>query len=64
MRIMNPDGTMARMPELEEFSREHDLNIISVSQIIAYRRRHEQLIEKVAEARLPTLYGEFQIMAI
>ena len=61
--IMNPDGTMARMPELEEFSREHDLKIISISQIIAYRRRHEKLIEKVAEARLPTVYGEFQIMA-
>ena len=61
--IMNPDGTMARMSELEEFSREHDLKIISISQIIAYRRRHEKLIEKVAEARLPTVYGEFQIMA-
>ena len=61
--IMNPDGTMARMPDLEKFSREHDLKIISISQIIAYRRRHEKHIEKVAEARLPTVHGEFQIVA-
>ena len=44
--IMNSDGTMARMPELEEFSRKHDLKIISIAQIIAYRRRHEKFIEK------------------
>ena len=61
--IMNSDGTMARMTELEEFSRKHDLKIITIAQIIAYRRRHEKLIEKVAEARLPTVYGDFQIMA-
>ena len=61
--IMNSDGTMARMLELEEFSRKHDLKIITIAQIIASRRRHEKLIEKVAEARLPTVYGEFQIMA-
>ena len=61
--IINSDGTMARMPELEEFSRKHDLKIISIAQIIAYRRRHEKFIEKVAEARLPTVHGDFQIMA-
>ena len=61
--IMTPDGNMARMPELEEFSREHDLKIISIAQIIAYRRRHEKLIERAAEARLPTAQGEFQIIA-
>ena len=61
--IMNSDGSMARMPELEEFCRVHDLKIISIGQIIAYRRRHEKFIEKVAEARLPTSHGEFQIMA-
>ena len=61
--IMNADGTMARMPDLEKFSREHKLKIISISQIIAYRRRHEKHIEKVAEARLPTVHGEFQIVA-
>ena len=61
--IMSSDGTMARMPELEEFCKEHDVRIISIAQIIAYRRHHEKLIEKVAEARLPTSHGEFQIMA-
>lgn len=61
--IMNPDGTMARMPDLEAFAQEHDLKMISIAQIIAYRRRHETLVEKVAEARLPTVHGEFQIMA-
>ena len=61
--IMNPDGTMSRMPELEEFGREHGLRIVSIAQLIAYRRRHEKLIEKVAEARMPTNYGEFQVMA-
>ena len=61
--IMSPDGSMARMPELERFSQEYQLNIISISQIISYRRRHEKLIEKVAEARLPTAHGEFQILA-
>ena len=61
--IMNQDGTMARMPELEELSRKHDVKIISIAQIIAHRRRHEKLIKKVAEARLPTAHGEFQILA-
>ena len=61
--IMNPDGTMARVPTLEQFSTEVDIKIISIAQIIAHRRHHEKLIEKVAEARLPTIHGEFQIMA-
>ena len=61
--ILNPDGTMSRMPELEELSRNHDLKIISIAQIIAHRRRHEKLIEKVAEARLPTIRSDFQIIA-
>ena len=61
--IMNEDGSMARMPELEEFSRWHDLKIITIAQIIAYRRRTENLIHLVAEARLPTVHGEFKIKA-
>ena len=61
--IINADGTMARMPQLEEFSREHNIKIISIAQIVAFRRRREKLVEKVAEARLPTLHGEFQILA-
>lgn len=59
--IMNPDGTMSRMPELERFSEIHGIKIITIAQIIAYRRRHERLIEKIAEARLPTAYGEFEV---
>ena len=61
--IMNPDGSMSRLPELEEFAKEHDLKIVSIAQIIAYRRRSENLIEKVAEARLPTDRGKFNIIA-
>lgn len=61
--IMNDDGTMSRMPQLEEFSRLFDIKIITVSDLIAYRRRHERLIERVAEARLPTRYGEFTTIA-
>jgi 3,4-dihydroxy 2-butanone 4-phosphate synthase/GTP cyclohydrolase II len=61
--IMNEDGTMARMPQLEEFARKHDLKIISVSDLIAYRFRHERLVTRVAEARLPTKYGEFKVIA-
>ena len=61
--IMDADGTMARLPQLERFSQEHGLNIISITQIIAFRRRHERLIEKVAEARLPTESGDFTIIA-
>ena len=61
--IMNDDGTMARMPELEVFAEKHGLKILSIAQIIAHRRRHEKLIERVAEARLPTKYGEFTAIA-
>jgi len=61
--IMNEDGTMARMATLEEFAQRHELKILSIAQIIAYRRRHENLIERVAEARLPTKYGEFKAIA-
>ena len=61
--IMGDDGTMARMPYLEGFSQRHGIKIISVAQIIAYRRRHEKMINRVAEARLPTGYGEFTAVA-
>ena len=57
--IMDEDGTMARMPQLEKFSADHDIKIVSVADIIAYRLSHEKLIERVAEARVPTEYGEF-----
>ncbi|MBF8267884.1 MAG: ribBA [Dehalococcoidia bacterium] len=61
--IMQEDGTMARMPYLEEFSLHHGVKIISVAQIIAYRHRHEKMVKRVAEARLPTSYGEFTAVA-
>ena len=61
--IMNDDGTMARMPDLEAFSERHGLKILSIAQIIAHRRRYERLIDRVAEARLPTKYGNFTAIA-
>jgi len=61
--IMNEDGTMARLPQLEKIARQHGLKIISVADLIAYRYRHEKLVQRVAEARLPTPYGEFTVIA-
>ncbi len=61
--IMNEDGTMARRPQLERISAEHNLHIVSVVDIIAYRFVHEKLIERVADAKLPTKWGEFRVLA-
>jgi 3,4-dihydroxy 2-butanone 4-phosphate synthase/GTP cyclohydrolase II len=61
--VMAEDGTMSRLPQLEEFAEEHGLKILSIAQIIAQRRRTERLIERVAEARLPTRYGQFTAIA-
>ncbi|HLF04236.1 MAG TPA: bifunctional 3,4-dihydroxy-2-butanone-4-phosphate synthase/GTP cyclohydrolase II, partial [Dehalococcoidia bacterium] len=61
--IMKDDGTMARMGDLEGFAQKHELKILSIAQIIAHRRRHEKLVERVAEARLPTRFGDFKIIA-
>ncbi len=61
--IMNEDGTMARLPQLETIAKKFDLKIISVADLIAYRFRHERLVQRVAEARLPTPYGEFKVIA-
>ena len=61
--ILNPDGTMSRLPELEEFSKKHDIRIVSIAQIIAARQRSEQLIKREAEASLPTSYGTFKVVA-
>ncbi len=61
--IMNEDGTMARLPQLEEMSEKQGINIISIADLIAYRRRHEKLVHRVAEANLPTKYGEFVVVA-
>ena len=61
--ILNEDGTMARVPQLELMAAEHGIKMVSVAQIIAHRRRHEKLILRVAEARLPTRYGDFHAIA-
>jgi 3,4-dihydroxy 2-butanone 4-phosphate synthase/GTP cyclohydrolase II len=57
--IMNADGTMARRPQLEEVAREHGLKMVTVADLIRYRRRNEHLVERIATVRLPTRAGEF-----
>jgi 3,4-dihydroxy 2-butanone 4-phosphate synthase / GTP cyclohydrolase II len=57
--IMNPDGTMARVPDLIPYCEQHGLKLITVADLIAYRRRTEKLVERVVAARLPTGFGEF-----
>jgi 3,4-dihydroxy 2-butanone 4-phosphate synthase/GTP cyclohydrolase II len=61
--IMNEDGTMARLPQLEELAKKFGLKIATIAELIAYRRRHEKLIHRVAETVLPTKYGEFKAIA-
>jgi 3,4-dihydroxy 2-butanone 4-phosphate synthase/GTP cyclohydrolase II len=61
--IMNEDGTMARMPQLREFSKKHGIRIISVAELINFRRAQEKFVQCVATTRLPTAYGEFEILA-
>jgi 3,4-dihydroxy 2-butanone 4-phosphate synthase / GTP cyclohydrolase II len=60
--ILNPDGSMARRPELHEMARQHNLTFITVAQLVAYRLRTEQLVHRVAEVRVPTEYGEFRMI--
>ncbi len=57
---MNDDGTVARLPELERFAKEHNLLIGSIADLIAYRRRNERLVARAVEARLPTPFGRIQ----
>jgi len=61
--IMDEDGHMARVPELEAVAEKYSLKIISIAELIAYRHRHEKLVQKVIEAKLPTKYGEFVAVA-
>ncbi|WP_106006425.1 bifunctional 3,4-dihydroxy-2-butanone-4-phosphate synthase/GTP cyclohydrolase II [Neomoorella humiferrea] len=61
--IMNPDGTMARVPQLYKFCQEHGLKLITIADLIKYRRRTEKLVRRVAEADLPTAYGHFKAVA-
>ncbi len=57
--VVNDDGTMARLPELERFASEHGLRLISIADLIRYRRHREKLVRRISEARIPTKYGEF-----
>lgn len=59
VEVVNDDGTMKRAPELRAFADEHGLAMISIDDLVRYRRRHENLVERVAETRLPTRYGDF-----
>lgn len=61
--VMNEDGTMARLPRLIEFSKKHGLKIITIEELIQYRRNNEKLIKAAAKAKLPTQYGEFIVTA-
>ncbi|MGH8240783.1 MAG: bifunctional 3,4-dihydroxy-2-butanone-4-phosphate synthase/GTP cyclohydrolase II, partial [Steroidobacteraceae bacterium] len=58
--VVNDDGTMARLPRLREFAAEHDLALISIAQLIEYRRRNERQVNRVVTTRLPTRHGEFR----
>ncbi|MBC7169349.1 bifunctional 3,4-dihydroxy-2-butanone-4-phosphate synthase/GTP cyclohydrolase II [Candidatus Bipolaricaulota bacterium] len=60
--IMNEDGTMARLPELTVFAERHGFPILTIAELIAYRKKQEKLVERVCEAELPTRYGRFQIV--
>jgi 3,4-dihydroxy 2-butanone 4-phosphate synthase/GTP cyclohydrolase II len=60
--IMHEDGSMSRLPQLMEFSREHRLKVCSVASLIEYRRRQEKLVERLAEAALPTEFGVYRVI--
>jgi 3,4-dihydroxy 2-butanone 4-phosphate synthase / GTP cyclohydrolase II len=61
--IMNEDGTMSRLPQLEQFAAQHNLKMISVAELVRYRMRKEQLVRRVVETDLPTVYGRFRAIA-
>ncbi|AVP54764.1 riboflavin biosynthesis protein RibBA [Clostridium tetani] len=60
--IVGEDGKMARLPQLMEYSKEHNLKIINIADLIAYRRKKETLVKRVVEAKMPTRWGEFKII--
>jgi 3,4-dihydroxy 2-butanone 4-phosphate synthase/GTP cyclohydrolase II len=61
--IMNEDGTMSRVPQLLEFCKQHNLKILTVADLIRYRMQHERYVRRIAEAILPTRYGDFRMIA-
>jgi 3,4-dihydroxy 2-butanone 4-phosphate synthase/GTP cyclohydrolase II len=58
--VMNDDGTVAKLPDLERFAEEHGLLIGTIADLIAHRRQQEKLVERIVEARIPTVHGSFQ----
>ncbi|MEX2324939.1 MAG: bifunctional 3,4-dihydroxy-2-butanone-4-phosphate synthase/GTP cyclohydrolase II [Nitriliruptoraceae bacterium] len=60
--MINPDGTMARVDDLERFAQQHGLIMVTIEDLIAYRRKHESLVERVGRAKLPTPYGDWTVM--
>ncbi|NJK67567.1 MAG: bifunctional 3,4-dihydroxy-2-butanone-4-phosphate synthase RibB/GTP cyclohydrolase II RibA [Microcoleus sp. CSU_2_2] len=61
--IQNPDGSMARLPELIEYAKTHNLKIISIADLISYRLKHDRFVRRETVAKLPTQFGEFMIYA-
>ena len=61
--VMNDDGTMARIPQLTQFCREHGLKLVTVADLIRYRMQHERYVRRIAESVLPTRYGNFRMIA-
>ncbi len=61
--VINEDGTMARVPDLQKIAHQFDLAMITIADLIEYRRRHEQLVKREAEAHLPTEFGDFTIIS-
>ncbi len=61
--IMNDDGTMARVPQLTEFCRQHELKMLTVAELIRYRMAHERYVKRLAETMVPTAYGDFRMIA-
>ena len=61
--LVNEDGSMARLPTLERFAAQHDILIVSIADLIAYRRRSEKLVHRITEARIPTDHGVFRAVA-
>ncbi len=61
--VMNEDGTMSRTPELMEFVKKHELKLITIADLIKYRKKHERFVTRAAETNLPTKYGDFKLIA-
>ena len=61
--IMNDDGTMARVPQLTEFCRQHNMKMLTVAELIRYRMAHERYVKRLAETVVPTAYGDFRMIA-